>query len=89
MSKRLVVLAGVLLLLTWLATACSGTSSASTSAANASSQGGPPRIVVDNAVLDYGKVHYNQWVKPDFRIRNEGGSNLVLQKPTVKTVEGC
>ncbi len=85
MIKRLGLLVAALLLLAGLLAACADTGSASGN----SRAGGPPRIVVDYEVLDYGTVHYNQWVRPNFKIRNEGGSNLVLQKPTVKTLEGC
>lgn len=59
------------------------------SAAGNSGAGGAPSIVVDNEVLDFGNVHFNQWVRPSFQVRNEGDSNLVIRKATVEIVEGC
>ncbi len=75
-----------LLLLAALLSACSGAGGTS----SAGAAGTPPRIAVDNEVLDYGTLHYNQWARPNIQIRNEGGSNLVIQRPiVVKTLVGC
>lgn len=88
MVKSFGLLGFLLVLLTGLLVAC-GNSSDTTTAGGATGTGTPPRITVDNQVLDYGNVRFNEWVKPSFTIQNTGGANLTLQKPTVKTLEGC
>ena len=48
-----------------------------------------PSITFDEELFDFGKVPYDKKLQHVFRFRNVGSSPLVLERPTVKAIEGC
>lgn len=51
--------------------------------------GKSPSIIVDKDILDFGKVQFEQWVKPTFQISNVGDADLHVTQVSVTTLEGC
>jgi cell division septal protein FtsQ len=51
---------------------------------------GAPHLVVDQELVDFGDVPYNQLVHASFKITNAGDQALrFTQRPTIRVVEGC
>ena len=77
----LVVLAG---LATWMLLPKEGTTGET-----AQFRGGP-RLAVDQDLIDFGAVRYNQFVEARFRLKNVGDQPLQLPaSPPLEVVEGC
>jgi hypothetical protein len=52
--------------------------------------GGTPLLVVDQEVIDFGEVKYNQVVQASFQITNVGEGTLQFTEvPYIEVVEGC
>jgi hypothetical protein len=52
--------------------------------------GGTPSLVVDQEVIDFGEVKYNQVVQASFQITNVGDGVLQFNEvPYIEVVEGC
>jgi hypothetical protein len=55
----------------------------------ASHRGGP-RLAIDQELIDFGAVRYNQFVEARFRLKNVGDQPLRLPaSPPIEVVEGC
>jgi len=50
---------------------------------------GTPQLVVDRTEIDYGDVAYGQQVSASYQLTNTGDGVLVIEEPTIKTLEGC
>lgn len=51
---------------------------------------GGPRLALDQDLIDFGAVRYNQFVEARFRLTNVGDQPLQLPaSPPVDIVEGC
>lgn len=51
---------------------------------------GTPSLVVDQEVIDFGEVKYNQLVEASFELTNVGDGTLQFtQSPYIEAVEGC
>jgi hypothetical protein len=58
---------------------------------NATSQGNGsgPQVAVDRTEVDFGAVGYGQSVDASYTIANVGDELVVLDEPSIKTLEGC
>jgi hypothetical protein len=51
---------------------------------------GGPRLAVDQELIDFGAVRYNQFVEARFRLKNVGDQPLRLPaSPPLEVAEGC
>jgi hypothetical protein len=51
---------------------------------------GGPRLAIDQELIDFGAVRYNQFVEARFRLKNVGDQPLRLPaSPPIEVVEGC
>jgi hypothetical protein len=83
---------GVLMLLglVGLLAACAGSSGPRAEPAPTVTKfSGGPRLAVDNKVIDYGNVAFNQEVKATYQISNVGDQRLTIRKVDIKTIQGC
>jgi hypothetical protein len=56
----------------------------------AASDGGAPKLVVDQEKIDFGDVPMNKTVTATFKIKNEGTGTLVFSAaPYIEVKEGC
>jgi hypothetical protein len=52
--------------------------------------GGTPRLVVDSTTIDFGNVHFYQFVEAVFTLTNAGGGALAIDGWTkVAVAKGC
>jgi hypothetical protein len=50
---------------------------------------GGPRLAVDRTQFDYGNVAYNEPVEATYRLKNVGDEAVIIDPPSIKTLEGC
>lgn len=50
---------------------------------------GGPRLVVDQTEVDAGAVDYREPVEATYRLKNVGDEVVIIDQPSIKTLEGC
>ena len=50
---------------------------------------GGPRLTVDRTEVAYGDVDYGDPVEAVYRLKNIGDETVIIDEPSIKTLEGC
>ena len=57
--------------------------------ATSQGNGSGPQVAIDRTEVDFGAVGYGQSVDASYTITNVGDEPVVLDEPSIKTLEGC
>jgi len=77
------------LLLVLLASACSPASTPAAAQPTVAPYKGGARMDVDKRLVDFGRAPYDRLLMARFIVKNVGDQPLVLQKVSLKLVQGC